>query len=185
MEILQLTDSTAHNNARLNAFYDAANFILAGDSIAPEDKLHFFVTAHFSKAKQVDVHKCCSHFRNRIDRLVHGRTKQRLYKALGLEEGQQLNTSARDTTHAHWLIEWPANISDNAFRYVFVELWSEICGDANIKFKHVQLELGGVLGVVNYCLKESDMGNTGVFVELCSDNAKLQKNRQAVKEKQR
>lgn len=185
MQILQLAYSTAHNNPRLNAFDDAASFILAGDSLAAEDKMHFFVTSHFSKAKQIDVYKCCSHFRNRIDRVVFGKSRRRLYKALWLEEGQQLNTSARDTTHAHWLIEWPANTTDKAFKHVFLELWSDICGSTNIKFKRVQLEKGGALGIVNYCLKESDMGNTGVFVEPCSDNARLQKNRQAVKEKQR
>jgi hypothetical protein len=116
---------------------------------------------------------------------VLGKSRHRLYKALWLEEGKQLTTNARDTTHAHWLFEWPANISDKAFKHVFIELWSEICDSADIKFRRVQLEQGGALGIVNYCLKESDMGNTGVFVEPCSDNARLQKNRQAVKEKQR
>lgn len=185
MQILQLTDSTTHSNTRLNDFIDAADFILAGDELLPEDKLHFFVTAHFSKTNQIDVHRCCSHFRNRIDRVVLGKSRHRLYKALWLEEGKQLTTNARDTTHAHWLFEWPANISDKAFKHVFIELWSEICDSADIKFRRVQLEQGGALGIVNYCLKESDMGNTGVFVEPCSDNARLQKNRQAVKEKQR
>lgn len=184
MEILNLANN-AHNNPRLNAFIDAADFILAGDRLFPEDKMHFFVTGHFSKAKQTDVYKCCSHFRNRIDRVVLGKSKRRLYKALWLEEGKQLTTTARDTTHAHWLIEWPTGISDKALKHVFIELWSEICGSADIKFRQIQLEQGGALGIVNYCVKENDMGNTGTFIEPCSDNARLQKNRQAVKEKQR
>ncbi len=183
MNILNLTNST-DSNTRLNAFNDATNFIQAGDSLVPEDKLHFFVTAHFSKAKQIDVHRCCSHFRNRIDRTILGRSK-RLYKALWLEEGQQLNTSARDSTHAHWLFEWPANTTDEAFKHVFIELWSNICGSSNIDIRPIQLEKGGALGIVNYCLKETDLGNTDVFIESCSDNARLQKNRQAVREKQR
>ncbi|GJM04886.1 MAG: hypothetical protein DHS20C09_08770 [marine bacterium B5-7] len=180
-----LTDKTSHCNSRLAAFYDAADFILAGDNLAPEDKLHFFATAHFSNAKQDDVHKCCSHFRNRIDRVIFRRSGLRLYKGLWLEEGRQLTSNARDTAHAHWLIESPAGISHKAFKHVFTELWSDICGSKNLKFKPVWLEQGGALGVVNYCMKESDMGNTGTFIEPCSDNSRFQKNRHAVREKQR
>lgn len=179
MEILKLAHSATNGNTRLNAFNNAANFILAGDSLVPENKLHFFVTAHFSKAKQVDVHKCCSHFRNCIDRVVLGKSRRRLYKALWLEEGKQLTTNARDTAHAHWLIEWPAGVSDKAFKHVFIELWSEVCGSANIKFKLVRPEQGGALGIVNYCVKEGDLGNTDTFIESCSDNARMQRNRQA------
>ncbi len=177
------TEQELNADLRLKAFYDAANFIVAGDALCPEDKLHFFTTAHFSNAKQIDVHKCCAHFRNCMDRKILGKSRVRLYKALWLEEGKQLGSNMRNTTHAHWLFEWPQDLSDKAFKHVFIELWSDICDNANIDFRHIQIEQGGIHGIINYCVKESDMGNTGVFIEHCSDNARRQRNRQVLRGK--
>lgn len=179
------TEQELNANRRLKAFYDAANFISAGDTLAPEDKLHLFVTAHFASRKQDDVHNCCSYFRNRIDRKILGRSGHRLYKALWLEDGEQAQTSTSNTTHAHWLFEIPVNVTEKAFKHVFCALWTDICCHTDIKFKHVDIELGGIHGLVNYCVKESSIGNTGTFIEHCSDNARLQKNRKSRHPQQR
>lgn len=168
-----------HSNTRLKAFYDAANFIAAGDKLAPEEKLHLFVSAHFRKCNQDDLHHWSKHFRNCIDRVFLRRSGRRLYKALWIEEGKQLTTSTLNTAHAHWLIEVPEHISQKAFKRVFCALWIKICRHSDIEFKVIEVERGGVHGLVSYCLKESEMGNTGVFIEDCSDNARLQKNRKS------
>ncbi|MEX0739825.1 MAG: hypothetical protein WD071_10840 [Pseudohongiella sp.] len=170
---------------RLQAFHDVYTFITAGDTGEPEEKLHLFVTAHFAKRKQIDVHKCCSHFRNRLDRVIFRKGNHRLYKALWLEEGAQLTKSAYNTTHAHWLIEIPENVSETAFRCVFSDLWVEICEHRDIRFEYVDFGRGGVHGLINYGLKEFSKGNRGTFIESCSDNARLQKNRQPNRRQQR
>ena len=176
----ELEKNTNNIDPRLSDFNHCEKFIRTGDALYPEEKLHFFVTAHFGKSKQINVHKCCAHFRNRLDRVIFRRPGLRLYKALWLEEGAQLRTRKGDSTHAHWLIEWPINLSDKAFQSVFSELWSEVCWNRDIRFKYVEVTAGGTLGVATYCLKEVTSGNAGVFIEACSDNARYQKDRVAI-----
>jgi|GEM_PF-2290876 len=158
---------------------NVATFALGGDPLQFEDKYSLFITAHFGRPNQLDVHRNCKHFRNVLDRKIL-RSKQRLFKVLWLEEGKQLQTSIQNTTHAHWLFELPTHLSEQCFKQVFSELWSDICGSQNIVFKTIEIERGGVEGLINYCTKESNINNHGTFIEHCSDNSRHQSSRQSL-----
>jgi len=166
---------------REHCISNATTFALGGDPLQAEDKYQLFVTAHFGKPNQLDVHRNCKHFRNVMDRKIL-RSQKRLFKVLWLEEGKQLQTNIQNTTHAHWLFELPRHLSEQCFKHVFTEIWSDICGSQNVVFKTIELERGGVDGLISYCTKESNSNNHGTFIEQCSDNSRHQSSRQSLRQ---
>ena len=99
---------------------------------------------------------------------------------LWIEEGRGLHTAAKNTAHSHWLFEQPQHLDEQIFKSIFTDLWKNICGSSNIKFVEVLPQLGGYEGIINYCVKEADVDNLGTFIEPCSDNARIQANRQSI-----
>ncbi len=157
----------------------ATQFAACGDSSAPADKFQWFITAHVAKSKQAKIHQLCKDFRNRIDTNIIGR-RHRLYKMVWIEEGAQLYSNASGTAHTHWVFEQPSDLTEAQFQSAFKSLWKEIAGSANIDFRLIENGLGGINGVIRYCLKEALHGNFGTFIEACSDNARVQKNRETI-----
>ena len=152
-------------------------FCCNGDKhIEAEDKFQYFVTAHFSKSKQIDAEHCLKHFRNVLDKKVYG-SRRRLYKACFVEEGKNNTSASYNKRHAHILIEKPKHLTKAQFEKQFNSLWEDICGSDNIRWKRITNKEGGVLGLVNYCIKEIDFGNKA-FIEELSDNSSLQNNRE-------
>ena len=158
-------------------YNNAARFAAGGDIIDPAQKFDWFITAHVSASRQKDIHKLCSHFRNKLDGLICGR-RHRLYKMLWIEEGAQLYSNATNTTHTHWVFEQPAHFLPDEFELHFKRLWAEILGSTNIDFRPIRPERGGINGIIDYCVKEAEYRNFGTFIEMFSDNARAQKNRQ-------
>jgi len=154
-----------------------AEFLCNGDKhIEAEDKFQYFVTAHFSKAKQIDAEHCVKHFRNVLDRKIYG-SRRRLYKACFIEEGKHSKSLSYNERHTHLLIEKPKHLTKAQFEKQFNSLWENICGSDNIDWKRITNKEGGVVGLVDYCIKEIDFGNKA-FIEELSDNASLQNNRE-------
>lgn len=155
------------------------NFLVAGDALCMEKKYTLFVSAHLAKDKQIDAEYCCKHFRNVIDRKLCGRSR-RLYKALFIENGQYEYCNSYCERHAHWLFELPVNLTEEEFTKVFKIHWQEICGSKNVVIKKIENKLGGINGLYEYLNKERALGNMATFIEDCSDNARLQNNREKI-----
>jgi hypothetical protein len=176
MKSLEIT--SAATSMRERCYNDAARFAAGGDDVDPADKFDWFITGHVCEYRQGNIHRLCSHFRNKIDGQLTARS-HRLYKMLWIEEGAQLHTKVTGTAHTHWVFEHPAQLSDAEFEHVFKTLWAEICGSTNVEFRSIAPAAGNIERILNYCVKEADKGNFGTFIEPCSDNARRQKHRQS------
>jgi hypothetical protein len=175
MKSLEITSTST--SMRERCYNDAARFAAGGDDIEPAQKFDWFITGHVSESQQVNIQRQCKHFRNKLDGLIYGR-RHRLYKMLWIEEGAQLHSKATGTAHAHWVFEHPQHLSADEFELLFTQLWTEICGSTNVDIRPINTNAGGIDGIINYCVKEAEHRNFGTFIEICSDNARSQKNRQ-------
>ena len=155
------------------------SFLTTGDDLCVEEKYTIFVSAHFSKDKQIDAELHCRHFRNKLDRQLVG-SRKRLYKALFIEEGQNEYCDSYSERHTHWLFGLTYGVTDEQFTTAFKKLWRKECGSSNVDIKLVENKRGGLIGLYDYLTKEQKEGCKASFLEHCSDNALLQGNRQGI-----
>ena len=156
-----------------NAYNECISFFSKGDDCRHVD---YFITAHLSKSKQQVAEYHIKHFRNVLDRKTCGRGR-RLYKAVFVEEGKNALSVSYNQRHCHLLIQKPKHLTKAQFQKQFNQLWADICGSEDIKWKRITAKDGGVGGLISYCNKEIKSGIKAFRKEL-SDNSYQQRKRQ-------
>jgi len=79
--------------------------------------------------------------------------------------------------HCHLLIQKPKHLTKAQFQKQFNQLWADICGSDDIKWRRITAKDGGVGGLISYCNKEIKSGIKAFRKEL-SDNSYQQHKRQ-------